>query len=191
MINQISGDIRLQPILHRNMDILFLALNPPSQSNSNGHFFSGDNSFWEILFLSGLLEKRVTECSIADIQVFRNSSINYKQAIYGITDLVRLLETDSRKVKPSQEDVVRVLEIIKEYQPKVLCLMHNKVRKAFEQEKIISGALKYGKVGHYNDTLIFMVPFPKGTNLSKVLLIEYYRDLRMVLNQKREIIPRE
>lgn len=40
--------------LRDNLDILFIALNPPMQSNNNGHYFSGkQSSFFNQLYLSG------------------------------------------------------------------------------------------------------------------------------------------
>ena len=35
---------KLQPFVRLNLDVLFLALNPPQQSNDNGHYFSGSSS---------------------------------------------------------------------------------------------------------------------------------------------------
>jgi len=40
--------VLLQPFLRPGLDVLFLALNPPVQSNTNGHYFSGDQSRFQI-----------------------------------------------------------------------------------------------------------------------------------------------
>jgi hypothetical protein len=40
--------------------VLFLAPNPPQQSNDNGHYFSGSSSrFYRLLFMSGLMTEDV------------------------------------------------------------------------------------------------------------------------------------
>lgn len=50
--------VLLQPFLRPGLDVLFLALNPPVQSNTNGHYFSGDQSrFYDLLFKSFYLFK--------------------------------------------------------------------------------------------------------------------------------------
>ena len=48
-------EINLRPFLRPQLDVLFVALNPPTQSNQRGHYFSGRGSrFFRLLCLSGL-----------------------------------------------------------------------------------------------------------------------------------------
>lgn len=64
--------------LKENLDILFVALNPPVQSNTNGHYFSGKQSiFFKQLYLSGLITKEIDK-AIADELVFEGNKYNYK-----------------------------------------------------------------------------------------------------------------
>ena len=52
--------VRLQPFVRPGLDVLFLALNPPVQWNTNGHYFSGDQSrSYDLLFKSGLIVQAV------------------------------------------------------------------------------------------------------------------------------------
>jgi len=78
------------------LDVLFLALNPPVQSNANGHYFSGQTSrFYHLLFLSGLITEALPKACADDV-VFGTTSVNYNQSAFGVADLVNdLVETDS------------------------------------------------------------------------------------------------
>ena len=79
---------RLQPFVGPGLDVLFLALNPPVQSNTNGHYFPGDQSrFYDLLFKSGLIIQAVPK-SRADEIVFGNTSVNYNRSTFGVIDLV-------------------------------------------------------------------------------------------------------
>jgi hypothetical protein len=103
----------LKEYVRRGLDVLFVALNPPTQSASNGHWFSGEqSSFFKLLFLSGLITESLPKAK-ADEIVFGSTSVNYKGAAYGVTDLrPELVETNSGKVRVRDEDVARFLDRI-------------------------------------------------------------------------------
>jgi hypothetical protein len=117
----------------------------------------------------------------ADEIVFRDTRINYKGFAYGISDLVRVIEVNSPKVKPKPADVDRVLGYIREYTPKIVCLMHGKVRQAFLKQQIISERPRYGRVGEYDGSILYCVPFPIGTNIRKEVIVGHYRELLKLL----------
>lgn len=152
-------EVHLHGILKKQMDILFIALNPPDASNSKGHYFSRVSTFWDILYESGLIVSRINNLMEADEKVFKDNAINYKNLNYGVYDLVHIVESDSKKVKLATEDMIKTLSVIESYKPSVVCLMHNKVRKAFIKEKIIPKGLKYGRLGNYVSSIIFLFPF--------------------------------
>jgi len=80
--------VLLQPFLRTGLDVLFLALNPPVQSNPNGHYFSGDQSrFYNLLFKSDLIVQAVSK-SRADEIVFGGTSINHNRSTFGVIDLI-------------------------------------------------------------------------------------------------------
>ena len=82
------------------MDILFLALNAPVNSNNNKHWFSNNLSFWNVLFKSDLITQPVYDKMSADELVFGSQVINYKNAIFGVTDLNRRdVQTDSKDIR--------------------------------------------------------------------------------------------
>jgi hypothetical protein len=174
-------DINLDPILNKDMAIFFVALNPPPVSNSIGHFFSQRRDFWDLLYESGVITERIDDLMTADEIVFRDTRINYKNLAYGISDLVRIIERDSRKVKPKLADFDRVLGYIREYTPRIVCLMHGKVRQAFLRQQIISERPRYGRVGEYNGSTLYCVPFPAGTSIKKEIIVGHYKELLKLL----------
>lgn len=157
--------VNLVELIHPEMDILFLGLNAPTESNNNGHWYSGSLAFWNLLFKSGLITERITTPMKANLIVFGSNSINYKNQIFGITDLNNeLVETVSNKVTTTPEHVNRILNILDNNKVDKLCIMHSKVGERFEQSGLVkrkSGELDgYGEIGRYKSTTIYEVPFP-------------------------------
>jgi len=67
---------QLKPFLPRPLDVLFIALNPPQQSYSNGHYFSAENSrFFKLVAASGLITREIPQ-ALADDVVFGSTDIN-------------------------------------------------------------------------------------------------------------------
>lgn len=106
--------VLLKPFVRPGLDVLFLALNPPVQSNTNGHYFSGDQSrFYDLLFKSGLIVQPVPK-SRADEAVFGGTSVNYNRSTFGVIDLVGdLVQTQSGKVRVSREHVQQAVANIR------------------------------------------------------------------------------
>lgn len=169
------NEIKLIEILHSKMDILFVALNPPETSNRNGHYFSRNLSFWNLLFDAGLITQRVKSPLTGDDEVFRNNAINYKKSVYGITDLCHdIIETNSSKVKVNSERVKRILSLLQRHEVKILCLMHEKVGKAFDFVPTLDRSNKYGLIGNIENVRIFEMPFHNASVLYKKV---YYKQL--------------
>jgi len=161
----------LNEILHPKMDILFLGLNPPRNSNTNGKYFSNNLSFWNLLHRSGLIAESILNKLDGQDLVFRNQQINYKNASYGVTDLVHdIVETNSTKVKIAGSQIKRITDILDNYDCRILCLMHSRVAKKFKQSGLIDNEKSYGEVGRYKSTMVFNVPFHCASIANK----EYY-----------------
>lgn len=172
-------EVNLSEILHPKMDILFVALNPPVNSNNNGHYFSNNLSFWNLLYKSDLITQPVKSKLTGDEEVFKSQSINFKNSIFGITDLVNeIVETNSSRVTVDKDRINRIIEIINNKPTKVLCLMHSKVANAFQKAGIIKRKLNYGLVGKYNKTLIYDVPFHNASIENKE---QFYSILKTTL----------
>ncbi len=157
--------VNLSEYIHDEMDLFFVALNAPEESNNNGHWFSRNLSFWNVLFDAGIITEQITDALKGDLKVFGSNAINYNKWIIGVTDLNRdVVQTNSNAVLTSIEQVQRIFEILDAKKVKRLVLMHSKVASEFEEANLIkrnfeNGANVYGKVGQYKDTEVFQVPF--------------------------------
>lgn len=171
-----SKQVKLKEYLYPKMDILFLALNAPEVSNSNGHWISRNLSFWNLLYDAGLITERIFTPTTGDIKVFGGNSINLHSMVYGVTDLNRdVVETDSRLVAIESIHVQRIVGILETCKVKRMSIMHSAVAKAFEETGLISrnnrsGGNEYGVVGTINGTIIYEVPFHNATIPGKVIL---------------------
>ena len=171
--------VNLVEILHPKMDILFVALNPPVNSNNNGHYFSNNLSFWNLMFNSELIIKPVKNKLTGDDEVFRQNDLNFKNAVFGITDLAHdVVETNSNKVKIEKARIDRILKILDANTVKVLCLMHSSVSNSFQEAGLIRRNPNYGLLGKYKNTLIYEVPFHNASIPNKE---QYYKLLKSTL----------
>lgn len=167
--------VKLNEILHPNMDILFLALNPPEKSNNNGHYFSNNLSFWNLMLNSGLITKSVKSKLTGDDEVFRSNKINFQNKIYGITDLCHdVVQTKSSGVFVDKKRIERIITILETHDVKILCIVHSKVGDAFEKIKGIDRNKKYGLIGKIHNTLVYEMPFHNASILNKE---KFYRKL--------------
>lgn len=172
-----NTQVNLEEFIHPRMDVLFVALNAPTKSNDNGHWFSGNLSFWNVLFNAGLITSRIYDPCKGDELVFGGQAINYQNWIYGLTDLVRdVVETDSSKVSTTSDQVRRILEIVSDHRTRKICLVHSSVAGQFDAEGVIqerSGPLDgYGLVGEFNSIPIYEVPFHNASIRDKHLFYE-------------------
>lgn len=169
--------------LRENLDILFIALNPPVQSNNNGHYFSGKQSlFFKQMYLSGLITKDLDKTK-ADELVFGGNDYNYKHKNYGVIDLLpRIEETNSSKVKVKISDVELMIDTIKRYKPKNVFIIHSVVMKHFKKATGVELKIGYnGKVLKDVDTEFYCNYFPNGNNKTTELKINIYKELRDLL----------
>lgn len=174
--------MRLRPYLRPQLDVLFVALNPPRRSNDIGHYFSSRYSrFFNLLYQSGLIQE-VLPVSTADEIVFGSTRVNYKQCAFGIVDLVDVVETESRKVSVNRQHVDSLVEKIQQFKPRFVCVIHAKVSKALNRR--FMGRLEYGICGALlpNSKSSFVLNyFPNGNNISDKTKIQIFEDLRRAL----------
>lgn len=120
----VMADVNLRPFLRPKLDVLFVALNPPEQSNANGHYFSESSSrFFHLLARSGLTTKEVP-WSTADEVVFGSTAVNYMESEFGVVDLVGdLVQTSSARVIANPQHVRLFLQHIRELEPRFVCVI--------------------------------------------------------------------
>ncbi|GGI65625.1 uracil-DNA glycosylase family protein [Enterococcus alcedinis] len=159
------------PYFYKELDILFVALNPPVQSNRNGHYFSGERSlFFPRLYDAGLITFNLDKKN-ADEIVFGTQKFNYKNKKYGVVDMLPYREeTNSKQVKVTDDDYYNLIDKLIFSDSKNIVLIHSKVSEKFE--KIEEIELIYGNNGPVLEYLdikanIFKMPFPNGSNYKK------------------------
>jgi G:T/U-mismatch repair DNA glycosylase len=180
-------EVNLKPFIRNNLDVLFVGLNPPYQSNFNAHYFSGKQSrFFYLLYLSGLTTVNVDK-SYADEKVFGDTLYNYNKSNFGVTDLMQhKVETNSSKVKATSNDVLKLCETVIKHSPKFICIIHSKVKYAFDRfpNQHIIGSLSYGNCGNVLNncsSTFFLNYFPNGNNIPDEPKLKIFGELKSLL----------
>ncbi|MCH7664183.1 MAG: hypothetical protein IH859_09995 [Chloroflexi bacterium] len=178
----------LQPFIRKNLDILFVGLNPSFGSSEKGHYFSVKQSLWNQLYQSRLITISIDKV-YADEVVFGSTKINFHGWSYGITDLVsEIAESDSRKIRTNTQHCVDFEQLIRKYRPGVAILLHKKVLKAFsEYLGIITPRANQGQLGnllHGCSTIFYSIAFPHGNNIPDQKKIEKYLLIKKVLQER-------
>lgn len=177
----------LKPFLRNNLDILFVGLNPATGSSKNKHYYSVYQSFWNQLYTSGLITKNIDK-SIADNIIFGTNILNYNNWNYGITDLIiEIAESNSTKVKPKLDDLVRLKKTITKYKPKTVVILHNKVLKKFLKylgfSAPHSNSGELGKLINNCETNFFNIAFPHNNSISSQEKVKKYLELKKYLEK--------
>ncbi len=175
----------LMPFLRENLDILFVGLNPAKGSSRNRHYFSVNQAFWNQLLESGLITKYIDK-SVADDRIFRTNKLNYENWELGITDLItEIAESNSAKIKPKLDDLIRLKKVIIEYKPKTVVLLHGKVLKKFIDflGYVVpeSNTGELGRLIEKCDTNFFNIAFPHGNTITSERKVKRYVELKEYL----------
>ena len=178
---------QLKPFVKEGLDILFVGLNPANRSDDHKHYFSVNQAFWNQLFGAGLITENVNKLS-ADDEIFGKNEKNYKGWSYGITDLVRnVVDSNSKNVKPSEDDCKYLKEKIKKNSPKVVVFLHSKVKRFFLAYMGVKFEKnKYGKIGRIVEdcsTMFYVVPFPSDSHHDKQTKIDCYKAIKGYLDK--------
>jgi len=175
-------DVRLKPYLRPGLDVLFVGLNPPRQSNANGHYYSGSASrFFKLLYLSGLITRAIPRAE-ADETVFGTEAINYRNCAYGVVDLVdNLVETNGSLVRHTPSHVSTLVERILAVKPRFVCVIQSKVRDALNESGRFLRSLHYGYCGQIlpGSAAHFVLNyFPNGNSIGDGPKLQIFAELR-------------
>lgn len=184
------GNSTLKPFVRKNLDILFIGLNPATISSQKGHYFSVKQSLWTQLYKSGLILKEVNK-DIADECIFGDTAFNVNHCSFGITDLVtHIADSNSNQIKPTANDCKQLEKTILEYNPRVVIILHSKVLSIFISKHL--GEKKYSSNSGYMgkllaqrncDTVFFNIAFPHGNSIPDEEKIKKYREVKdFILN---------
>lgn len=176
---------RLKPFLRDGLDILFVGLNPATGSDTNGHYFSVRSDFWDQLFQSGLIARKVDK-SNADDAVFGSNLVNANRWNYGITDLVtEHVESDSAKVKPTRQQCAALAEIINKHGPRAVVILGRKVRDHLDRYYGAGWGQLWGQLPMPGPhaPFFFAVPFPHNNNVGTQRKVDIYHRIFVCLSQ--------
>jgi hypothetical protein len=171
------------------LDVLFAALNPPAQSASNGHWFSGSQSaFFKLLYRSGLITADLPKAT-ADELVFGTTQFNHKGASYGVTDLrPDVVEVNSGRVALRAADVEALIGCVRENKPRLVCIIHSRVRDAFNScLGRIADVIDVVAVGKFTHPLadcssrFICNYFPNGNSISDQVKLDIFRRVRAAI----------
>lgn len=176
---------KLIPFLRPNLDILFIGLNPAKGSNDNGHYFSVNQAFWNQLHDAALITQSIDK-AVADDIIFGNNKLNINSWQFGLTDLVtHIAESNSKKIKPTNEDCIKLKDDIFKYKPKIAVMLHKKVLKYFlrhlNKPTPISNTGALGQLIENCRTEFFNIAFPHGNSIASIDKVKRYQELKMEL----------
>jgi G:T/U-mismatch repair DNA glycosylase len=178
--------VNLKPFIRHNLDVLFVALNPPPQSNSNRHYFSGKNSrFFKLLYSSGLIEHEVDKDK-SDKLIFGHNDHNYKKSSFGVMDLVpNIVKSSSNRITSTPEHVDKFVAHIKKFRPRFVCIIYGKVGKAINRVRKTKPEIlrdlergKFDKILRDCPSVFLWTYFPNGNNISDEIKLRHFRMLR-------------
>ena len=177
--------------VRKNLDILFVGLNPAKGSSHNRHYFSVNQSFWNQLFEAGLIIVPVDK-SNADEKIFGRTDFNFQDWAYGITDLVpKYAESDSKKIKPKHSDCENLAVLIHDISPRVVILLHSKVVKYFfDYVNYPLPPTNSGRIGNIIPgctTMFFYIAFPHGNAIPSKTKVDNYKQVKQYLISLSEI----
>jgi len=117
--------------------------------------------------------------TVADDLVFGENKHNYKNKNFGVIDLKpRIEETNSSKVKVKGEDVKLMIERIKTYRPRNICIIHKEVMKHFKRATGVELRMGHnGRIFKDLNTEFYCNYFPNGNNIPTRTKVEIYRVL--------------
>lgn len=159
----------LTDIISKNLEVLFVGINPGLKSATDGHHFSGkSNRFWKVLHLAGFTSYPIEAKNDSHILDFG----------YGLTTAVA--RATSRADELSKEELEDSLDAfttkMKEFQPKYIAFLGKIAYKTFSGGKQIAWGLQSED---FYGSKVWVLPNPSGLNRGFSLqdLTIYYSEL--------------
>jgi TDG/mug DNA glycosylase family protein len=161
-------------LIKPDLKILFVGINPGKRSGETGHHFAGkSNRFWRFLAESGLTAEK--------IDPFQDDRM--LELGYGITNIVARTTASAAELHPAElrEGAERLLEVIRENQPKIVAYLGKVVYQNLVKRQQIEW-------GHQETPVIagvidFVAPNPSGLNRIPIPeQVEFYRELQRLIS---------
>jgi TDG/mug DNA glycosylase family protein len=176
------ADLLIPNLVKKNLEILFVGINPGTRSAVVGHHFAGrSNRFWKFLFEAGLTPVKLS--GELDHQMLEFG--------YGITNLVHRSTAKAAELSREEmkEGAQSLLLFILEYQPKVAAFLGKDIYRYY----IRAANPKYPMKFHWGvqpgvtvrGVTDFVLPNPSGLNRIPIEeQLEIYRELKKIISDK-------
>ncbi len=163
--------------LEYNLKIMFVGYNPGEKSAETNHHYAGrNNQFWRLLHDSGLTARLVPP---------EEDYLLPKEEGYGLTNIVARPSKSSSDLRRTEmqagADILK--RKIKQYQPKIVCLLGKDVYRNYAGLKA-TAPIQYGPVENtiYPDIKEYVGPNPSGRNvITYAEKLGYFRELQRML----------
>jgi len=108
--------------------------------------------------------------------------VNYRQKAFGVVDLIPdVVQTDSRRIRPTREHIEALLTQIRDFRPRYVCILHSKVRDSMMRYGRLERPLAYGTCGtpiSGSSATVVVNYFPNGNAVADEAKLRIFRDLR-------------
>jgi TDG/mug DNA glycosylase family protein len=159
----------LPDYLSRDLDLLFVGINPGRRSADTGHHYAGrGNHFWPLVYESGLVPEPLSY----------EDDLRTPEFGIGLTNLVaRASPTmDDLSLEEMREGAARLREKILRYQPRIVCFNGKRIFEVFAGRRCRLG-LQAERVGR---SRLFVMPSTSARTASyqRDAKLAYFRQLR-------------
>lgn len=139
----------LKPILRRELDLLFVGINPHPEGIQKARFFSTNASFWWQLFEAGITPRKINSDELLEYN-------------FGITNLVfrPTLSSSELQSEEIQKGAQRLREEIEKYEPRILCSIGKLPAQAILKVDRINYSWYRGETPFNHNLKVFVMMFP-------------------------------
>jgi len=126
--------------ISKNMRVLFVGINPSPGTYARGVPFSNNKTFWYLLNRAGLINEEFSDLKDdVKLKIIYNTKFNpvYK---FGLVNVINRPTPNVLSLNKGEENTGRkkILNIIKNYKPRVVCFIGKISYEKFSHEKKIS-----------------------------------------------------
>lgn len=151
--NELLPDVPEKITKEHNLKIIFCGMAVGKTSARVGGYYADKrNKFWDVLCDLEFTDKnKIRSCEYEEI-------LEYK---LGLTDLVKKKSGADKKIKATKDDIEKLEEKIKEWNPQILAFNGKKPAQKFLNKK----KLPWGEqIEKYGETKIWVLPSTAGLN---------------------------
>jgi len=140
------------------MQILFVGINPSLGTYNRGVPFSNNKTFWYLLNKAGLINEEITDLK-DDIKLKKIYNTKFNTIYeFGLINIINRPTPNISFLVKNEENKGRrkILEIIKRYNPKVVCFIGKISYEMFSHER----RFVFGWQNHINNSKSYVMHYP-------------------------------